>query len=58
MIRLFGGVLRETRGATAIEYGLILALVVLALMAGLLVLANSSLTMWSHVSDEVVSAGN
>jgi pilus assembly protein Flp/PilA len=57
MIELFVRLLHETRGATAIEYGLVLALVVIALMSGLVALADTSFGMWNHVSAEVVSAG-
>jgi len=58
MIRLFGTLLRDTRGGTAIEYGFILALVVLALMAALVAFASASFDIWSNVSDKVISASN
>ena len=48
---------RDSRGATAIEYGLILALVVLALMAALIGLADTTTTMWNNVSTKVQNAG-
>jgi len=48
--------LRERRGATAIEYGLILALVVLALVAGLSALANSTTGLWGNVDTKVAAA--
>jgi pilus assembly protein Flp/PilA len=56
MIRMFVRLLRDTRGATAIEYGLILTLVVIALMAGLVMLANATVGTWSNVSAEVIKA--
>jgi pilus assembly protein Flp/PilA len=58
MIRLIGRLLRDNRGGTAIEYGFILALVVLALMAALVAFASASLDIWTNVSDKVVSASN
>ena len=58
MIRLIGRLLRETRGGTAIEYGFILALVVIALIAVLVALAGRSVEIWSNVSDKVISAGS
>lgn len=45
--------LRDNRGATAIEYGLIAALVVLGAFLGLQNFANTSVGMWNNVSDTV-----
>ena len=41
------------RGATAVEYGLILALVVLGMLGALSNVATKTTGMWSHVSNEV-----
>ena len=43
----------EDRGATAIEYGLIAALIVVAIIGGLNALGGSAGGMWSRVSDIV-----
>ncbi|WP_443027130.1 Flp family type IVb pilin [Sphingomonas sp. LB3N6] len=48
--------LRNTRGATAIEYGLILAFVVIAMIVGLTALANSTTGMWNTVDTKVRTA--
>lgn len=40
-------------GATAVEYGLILALVVLATMGALMNLADGTISMWTNVAAEV-----
>jgi pilus assembly protein Flp/PilA len=56
MKRLLRNLLADVRGATAIEYGLILALVVLGLMAALIALANSSTSLWTDVSTQVRDA--
>lgn len=56
MKRLLRNLLTDVRGATAIEYGLILALVVLGLMAALIALANSSTSLWTDVSTQVRDA--
>lgn len=48
--------LRTTRGATAIEYGLILALIVIAMVVGLTALANSTTGMWGRVDAKVSTA--
>jgi pilus assembly protein Flp/PilA len=47
---------RERRGATAIEYGLILALVTLAMMTALVGVADVTTNMWSNISSKVQAA--
>lgn len=47
--------LGDTRGATAVEYGLILALICLAMMGSLIALGNASTTMWGNISSKVQS---
>lgn len=49
-------ILAEVRGATAIEYGLILALMVIALLAGFNNLADVTIGMWNNVSSKVDEA--
>ena len=48
---------RDNRGATAIEYGLIAALVVLGAFMGMTNFANTSISMWNNVSTTVRNAG-
>ena len=43
----------DSRAATALEYGLIIALVVLALFGALRATATSTLAMWNMVSTKV-----
>ncbi|MGP1352997.1 MAG: Flp family type IVb pilin [Parasphingopyxis sp.] len=50
-----GRLVRDQRGATAVEYGLIVSLVVLAMLAALTNVANSTTTMWNNVSDNVTT---
>ena len=50
-------VVRDTKAATAIEYGLICALIVLAIMAALLALGTVTSDMWNDVSTKVQTAG-
>ena len=45
--------LRDDRGATAIEYGLIVTLIVVAMMAALQNVANESNGLWATVSNKV-----
>ena len=46
----------DRRGATAVEYGLIVALIVLAMVGALSGVADSTITMWNNVSTKVVNA--
>lgn len=50
--RLWG----DRKGATAVEYGFIVALIVIAMVAALTQLANSTTTMWNNVSTKVTAA--
>jgi len=48
--------LQDDRGASAIEYGLIAALIVLAMISALTQLASSTTDMWNDVSNKIESA--
>ena len=45
--------LRDRKGATAVEYGFILALIVLAMMAALVELGGTTTSLWTNVSTKV-----
>ena len=47
----------DKRGATAIEYGLIAALIVIAMMAGLSSLGGGMGGMWTKINTAVQSSG-
>jgi pilus assembly protein Flp/PilA len=47
---------RDTKGATAVEYGLIIALVVLAMLAGLSSTANGTINMWNDIASNVLKS--
>ena len=49
--------LRDNRGATAIEYGLIVSLVVIAMIVALQGVAGANTDLWAHVREKV-TAGN
>ena len=51
----FAKLIRDQKGASAVEYGLIVALIVLAMMAGLTQFANTTIQMWNNVSTAVAS---
>lgn len=46
----------DERAATAVEYGLILAMIVLAMMGGLVLFADTTIGMWQNVASAVSSA--
>jgi pilus assembly protein Flp/PilA len=54
--RLFSRLIADRRGATAIEYGLIIALVVLAMMGALRGTASVTVGMWNNISNTVQAA--
>ena len=56
MFRSVRKLLGDRRAATAIEYGFILALVVLALMVGLRSLALTTTGMWNNIANDVARA--
>jgi pilus assembly protein Flp/PilA len=47
--------LRSVAGATAVEYGLIVALIVIAMLAALFVLADTIIGMWNDVAQNVLA---
>ena len=51
-----GRVMRDPRGATAVEYGFIIALVVLAMMVALTDLADTTVNLWGNIGDKVEKA--
>ncbi len=53
MTKIFNRVLRDRNGATAIEYGLIAALVALAIVAGLGTLGTNLNTQFSNIAAQV-----
>ena len=48
--------LENVRGATAIEYGLIVSLIVIAIVAGISALGNSNGGSWGNMSNKVGNA--
>jgi pilus assembly protein Flp/PilA len=56
MLKFFRGIASCQMGATAVEYGLILSLLVIAMMAALGNVAGSTSNMWNDVSNDVTEA--
>lgn len=48
--------MRDERGATAVEYGLIVSLIVITLIGVMNSMANETQTMWSFVETQIKSA--
>ena len=48
--------LRDTRGATAIEYGLIVSLIVIAIIVALQGVADGTVGLWETVTTKVASS--
>jgi pilus assembly protein Flp/PilA len=57
LVKTIHSLIRDSRAATAIEYGLICALIVLAIMAALIALGTVTTDIWDNVSNKVQSAG-
>ncbi len=54
--RLLRALLRDGRGATAVEYGLIVALIVVGLIAAIVSVADATGDIWNNVADKVTEA--
>jgi len=52
-MRFASTLVRDRKGATVVEYGFILALVVLALLVTLMEVGSTTSGMWSNVSAKV-----
>ncbi len=53
LLRLFSDLCRNRKGATAVEYGFILALIVVAIIAAIVQLASTTTSMWTNVATKV-----
>ncbi|HMC92866.1 MAG TPA: Flp family type IVb pilin [Allosphingosinicella sp.] len=56
-MRTIRRLLGDRKAATAVEYGLILSLIVIAIIGGLQMFASTTIGMWNNVSTAVVTAG-
>ena len=55
-MRLFSRIYKDERAATAVEYGLILALIFLAMVGAVGTFAETTINMWENVADTVEGA--
>lgn len=58
LIRHILRLMNDERGVTAVEYGLILALIFLAMLGALTTLSDKTIGLFNDVSTEVANAGN
>jgi len=58
LFTLLGQIQRDTRGATAVEYGLIVSLIVISALGAYQGLANATTGQWDLVSDTIDAAIN
>lgn len=54
--KLYRRLARDRKGATAVEYGFIVSLIIIAIMASVHGLAGTTVGMWNNVSDKVQTA--
>jgi pilus assembly protein Flp/PilA len=55
MLGLIRALARNKRGATAVEYGLIVALIFIAIVVAVSNAASSTINMWKNVANRVVN---
>jgi len=53
MLKILRALARDRRGATAIEYGLIVSLVVITMIVALTNFATVSVNMWNNISNKI-----
>lgn len=58
MLKFFRGIASCQMGATAVEYGLILSLLVIAMLAALGNVAGSTTNLWNNVSNDITEASD
>ena len=56
MVKFLKTLGRDERGATAVEYGLILALLFLAMVGAVQSFGTETITMWNSIETAVVAA--
>ncbi|MFY8075574.1 MAG: Flp family type IVb pilin [Sphingorhabdus lacus] len=56
MLDLIRRITRCEQGATAVEYGLIVSLIVIAIVASLGEFGEGSTSMWNQVSNKIINA--
>jgi pilus assembly protein Flp/PilA len=55
-MRRLNGLGKDERGATAVEYGLILALIFLAMVGAVTAFGQQTILMWTNIAETVEEA--
>lgn len=55
-MRRLSEIAKNERGATAVEYGLILALIFLAMVVGVVAVGGTNASLWGNVANQVKNA--
>lgn len=58
MLKLLQSLLKDRKGGTAIEYGMIATVIVVSLIASMTALGNVTSGMWSNVNTKIDDARN
>ncbi len=56
MLKLFQRLAADRKGGTAIEYGLIASVIVVAMIASFIQLANTTTGIWGNVNTKIETA--
>ena len=56
VIRTIARAMRNKRGASAVEYGMILAFGVIAMIAGLTAFGRATTSLWSSIDTKITAA--
>lgn len=56
LVKLYERLARDRKGATAVEYGFIVAFIVIAIIASIQGLASGTTAMWNDVNEKVQKA--
>lgn len=56
MFQAIRRIVRDEQGATAVEYGLIVSLIVIVMFAGLKNVGDGTANMWNKTSNKVTNA--
>ena len=55
MLEFLRAFAQDARGATAVEYGLIASLVIIAMLTALTTFAGKSVAMWSMIANRIIN---
>ena len=56
MVQFLENLKNDDQGATAVEYGLIIALIFLAMIGGVTTFGETTISMWNNISETVEAA--